>query len=112
MINRESFIKFLNYIGIINEQHQAKLYKKYQRFYCKSLNGKRNKNKVNMNYKNYRVSDYRYFMTFLGYDEIVQDKIIFYLTKSQYRLSMDKEIKRYSGFGVWGKECLNYEMVS
>lgn len=109
MVSKETFIKFLNYIGIINEMHHAKLYKHYQRFYNKSSYVKRQKGKSNENenYKKYRVSNYKCLMQVLEYDELVQDKIIDYLIRPQYREKIDIEISIYSGFGIWGKELKN-----
>ncbi len=87
MINKDKFIAFLKYVGILNERYHAKLYKYYQRCYNKQ----------------YRVSRYKDYMYFLGISEEMEN-ITDYLTKSQFRAKMDIEVSKYGNKGVWGKE--------
>lgn len=85
MVNKDKFIAFLNYIGITNERHHARLYKYYQRCYNKM----------------YRISRYKDYMNFLGLKEEI-DNITDYLIKPQFREKMDIEVNKYQG--IWGKE--------
>lgn len=89
MVNKDKFIAFLNYIGITNERHHARLYKYYQRCYNKM----------------YRKSQYMKVMDFLGYEEETIENIITYLIYPEERIKMDIEISKYKS--TWGKELKN-----
>lgn len=86
MINKDKFIAYLNYIGITNERHHARLYKYYQRCYNKM----------------YRASQYIKVMSYLGYEEETIENIITYLTYPEERIKMDIEVSIYGD--TWGKE--------
>ena len=84
MIEKQKFIKFLNYIGIRNEDHQDLIYVFYE-------NGIKNHYRVSrlVDY----VEKYRY-----GADTIVD-----YVIRPDFRKNMDEEVEKY-GNREWSKE--------
>ncbi len=110
MVNKNQFIEFLNYIGIINKNHQLKIYKAYLRCWNKtSMPRQRKRGEVNENYKKYRMSNLKVIMTTKEYEEDAIASVIAYLVHLDFRESMDKEVKEYGHLGVWGKNLATNE---
>ena len=84
MIEKEKFIKFLNYIGIRNKNHQQWIYVFYK-------NGIKN---------HYRVSKLADYVEKYGYGP---DTIVDYVIRPEFRKNMDEEVEKY-GNKEWSKE--------
>ena len=77
-MNKEKFIKFLNYIGIRNKNHQQWIYVFYR-------------NGIKNHYRVSKLADY------------VADTIVDYVIRPDFRKNMDEEVEKY-GNREWSKE--------
>lgn len=94
MIKYKDFIEYLKYIGIQTKKQRESIYSYYKYCYCNK----------------FRCSKLSKHIEYFGYESGASEEITRFISFPKYRERMIKEVKKYSNFGVWGKE-LRHEVI-
>ena len=86
MINKDKFLSFLGYIGLREERKKERIYKYYQKCYN----------------KRYKMSKFKKYIVFLGFEEGCAETIAEYILYPEKRYHLDNEVKYFKG--EWTKE--------